>query len=126
LISRLLADLVLVVHLFFIAFVAFGAFAAVWRPRVAWAHLPCVAWGAWISLKGWICPLTPLENRLRRAGGEAGYSGGFIENYVVPVVYPGDFTRELQMLLGVGAIAVNALVYGWILRRARLKWVRTD
>ena len=116
---RLLADLVLVVHLLFIAFVVAGGFAAVRWPRLAWAHVPCFVWGALIEFAGWICPLTPLEVRLRIASGQAGYSGGFIERYLLPVIYPGALNREIQIWLGLSVLALNAVAYAWLLRRLR-------
>ncbi|MCY3700741.1 MAG: DUF2784 domain-containing protein [Gemmatimonadetes bacterium] len=116
---RVLADLVLVVHFLFIAFVVAGGFAAVRWPRLAWAHIPCFAWGALIEFAGWICPLTPLENDLRVASGQAGYSGGFIERYLLPIIYPGALTREIQVWLGLSVLALNAVAYAWLLRRLR-------
>ena len=116
---RVLADLVLVTHFLFIAFVVAGGFAAVRWPRLAWAHVPCFAWGALIEFAGWICPLTPLEVRLRIASGQAGYSGGFIERYLLPVIYPGALNREIQIWLGLSVLALNAVAYAWLLRRMR-------
>ena len=116
---RLLADLVLVVHLLFIAFVVAGGFAAVRWPRLAWAHVPCFVWGALIEFAGWICPLTPLEVRLRIASGQAGYSGGFVERYLLPIIYPGALNREIQIWLGLSVLALNAVAYAWLLRRLR-------
>jgi len=119
LLYRVLADLVLVVHFLFIAFVIAGGFAAIRWPRLAWAHIPCFVWGALIEFAGWICPLTPLENDLRVASGRAGYSGGFIEHYLLPVIYPGALTREIQVWLGLSVLALNAVAYAWLLRRLR-------
>ncbi len=116
---RVLADLVLVTHFAFIAFVVAGGFAAVRWPRLAWAHVPCFVWGALIEFAGWICPLTPLEVRLRIASGQAGYSGGFIERYLLPVIYPGALTREIQIWLGVSVLVLNVLAYAWLVRRLR-------
>jgi hypothetical protein len=116
-ISRLLADALVGTHFLFVVFVVSGGFLA-WRwPRVAWAHVPAAAWGALIELAGWICPLTPLENRLRRGAGLAGYDGGFIEHYVIPVVYPAGLTRGVQVCLGVAVILVNLVAYAALLRR---------
>ena len=112
-----LADLIILVHIAFIVFVLFGgllAFRWRWMPL---AHLPAVVWGAALEYFSWVCPLTPLENVLRRTGGGAGYSVSFIERYLVPVVYPAEFTRELQLLLGGAVLAVNALVYFLVLGR---------
>lgn len=118
-IYRLLADLVLITHFLFIVFVVAGGFLALRWPRVAWAHVPCALWGMAIALFGWICPLTPLENRLRRQGGAAGYEGGFIEHYLLPIVYPGGLTRDIQVLLGVAVVAINLIAYALVLRRLR-------
>src|SRR5688500_5146694 len=116
---RASADLVLVAHFAFVLFVIFGGFV-VWRwPRVAWVHVPVALYGATIEFLGFICPLTPLEVWLRRRGGEAGYEGGFIEHYITAALYPTGLTRELQLALGVGVLAINALVYGMLLRRRR-------
>lgn len=116
---QLLADLVLVAHFAFIAFVVLGGLAVARWPRLAWAHLPAVAWGAGISFAGAICPLTPLENALRQRAGQAGYEGGFIEHYLLAIVYPDGLTREVQVALGVGVLVVNLAAYGWAIRRSR-------
>lgn len=114
-----LADGVLVAHLAFVVFVVVGGFLALrWR-RLVWLHVPCALWGAYVELAGKVCPLTPLENRLRRLAGEAGYGGGFIERYLMPVLYPGELTREIQIALGVAVIVLNAVVYTILVRRAR-------
>ncbi len=118
-IHRLLADATVALHLLFIAFVAAGGLLVLRRPRVAWVHLPCAAYGALVELLGWICPLTPLENRLRRLGGEAGYPGGFVERYLLPIVYPQPVPRWLSLGLGAAVIGVNAAVYTLVLARAR-------
>lgn len=116
---RIAADLVVVVHLAFVLFVVGGGLFVLRRPRVAWVHLPVAAYGALIELVGWICPLTPLENRLRRAAGEEGYEGGFVEHYLLPVLYPERLTPRVQLVLGLLVILVNAAVYGWVLHRRR-------
>jgi len=87
-----------------------------------WLHIPVAVWGAWIEFSGRVCPLTPLENRLRIAAGEAGYSGGFIERYLIPVVYPDELTRWVQIFLGVGVVAINLVVYGLIV----VRWLRAE
>jgi len=118
---RLLADLVVGTHFLFIVFVVAGGFLS-WRwRRAAWIHVPVAAWGALIEFAGWICPLTPLENHLRRAAGDAGYAGGFIEHYVIPVVYPGSLTRGIQVGLGIAVVVVNLVAYGglWWKRAGR-------
>lgn len=114
---RFAADAVLVLHLFFIVFVALGGLAVLRWPRLAWAHLPAVAWGAALELNSsWLCPLTPLENALRRAAGEAGYRGGFIEHYLLSLIYPAGLTPTIQLWLGLGVLALNLPIYAWLLR----------
>lgn len=118
-IYRLLADVVFLAHLAFVLFVVLGGLV-VWRkPQLAWLHLPAVAWGALIEFAGWICPLTPWEQSLRRLAGEKGFSGGFVEHYLVPLVYPEGLTRDVQVLLGVLVLVINASAYALILRRRR-------
>jgi len=114
---RSLADLVLVIHFLFLGFVLLGGLLVFWRPFIAWFHLPCVFWGVVIELKGFICPLTPLENVLRKLGGQAPYTTSFIERYVLPIVYPAHLTRDLQILFAVGVLVINAAIYGWLLMR---------
>ena len=114
---RLLADAVLVLHFAFIAFVVLGGIAVLRWPRLAWLHLPAVAWAAWISFIAGICPLTPLENRLRVLGGESGYSDGFIHHYLTSMIYPAGLTRTVQIGLGVFVIAVNVAAYLRLWRR---------
>ena len=116
---KLLANLVFLVHLAFILFVMLGGIA-VWRfPKLAWLHLPAVAWGALVEFAGWICPLTPWEQELRQLAGEQGYSGGYVEHYLLPLVYPAGLTREIQIGLGLLVLLVNGVAYFLILRRLR-------
>ena len=115
----LLADVVLLGHVTFVLFVGLGGLLVVRSARWAWLHLPCAAWGAWVELVGWICPLTPLEVALRRRAGDAGYTGGFLEHYVVPVLYPPGLTREIQIGIGVAVLLLNAGLYAWAWRRHR-------
>jgi len=120
-----LADFVILVHVAFILFVLFGGLLAFrWR-RAPWVHLPAVAWGSAVELFGWVCPLTALENLLRRSGGGAAYSVSFVERYLVPLVYPAELTREFQLLMGGTVIAVNAVVYFLVLRRVGTARVST-
>lgn len=115
----ILADVALVAHLAFILFVVLGGLAVRWRRWVAAVHLPCAAYGAAIECWGWICPLTPLENRLRALAGQAGYTGGFLEHYLVPIVYPGALTPEVGKALAVAVVVVNGVAYSWAGRRGR-------
>ena len=116
---RVLADVVVLFHLLFVAFAVAGGLLAFRHPRVVWLHLPALAWAAFVEFTGRICPLTPLENHLRSAGGAAGYSGGFIEHYLLPLLYPAALTRELQWMLGGGLLAFNLVVYALLLLRRR-------
>jgi len=114
-----LATLVVLAHFAFILFVMFGGLLALrWR-WVPWAHIPCFLWGAGIEVVGGICPLTPLENRLREAAGESQYAGTFIEHYILPVVYPAGLTRTVQLVLAVSLVALNVAIYAWVIRRRR-------
>ena len=109
-----LANAVLVLHLAFIVFVVLGA-ALSWRfPRLRWLHFAALAWAAFIEFSGGICPLTPLDNRLRRMAGGEGYAGGFIAHYLMPIIYPEGLTREWQMVLGVAVIVINLAAYAAI------------
>lgn len=113
-----LADIVLVVHFAFLAFVVAGGALVLRWPNVAWVHVPAVIWGALIEFYGWICPLTPLENDLRHRAGESGYAGGFIAHYVTRVLYPEGLTRGIQIVLGVLVLALNGVFYAMMLARA--------
>lgn len=116
---RLLADLLVAIHLAFAGFVIFGGFLA-WKWRWAvFAHLPALAWGFWVETSGQICPLTPLEIHLRLLAGEAGYQGGFLEHYVVPLLYPPGLTRSDQWVLAALLLAINVAAYGALLRPHR-------
>ena len=107
-----LADLVLVVHLLFIGFVVFGGFLALrWRGLVFF-HLPALVWGLLVEALGWICPLTPLENRLRLMGGEPGIGGDFLAHYLTRLIYPPDLTRVDQIWLATGLLVLNLVAYG--------------
>jgi hypothetical protein len=117
----LLADLVLAAHLGFIVFAVCGGLLALrvrWLPLV---HLPCVAWGAFVELTGRVCPLTPLENALRRGAGEASYTGSFIEHYLVPIVYPDALSPGAQLFLAAGLVGINVAVYALVLWRRRAR-----
>ncbi len=117
----LAADAIVVVHLLFIVFALLGGLL-VWRwPWLVVLHLPAAAWGVLVELMRWPCPLTPLEQRLRVAAGEAGYSGGFIEHYVLPILYPVGLTPQIQIALGLFVLGLNLLIYAGLLRR---RWRR--
>lgn len=113
----LAADAVLLVHLLFIVFVLLGGFLLLRWPSVAWLHLPAAVWGVIVELQQRQCPLTPLENALRQAAGQAGYSGGFIEHYLMPVIYPAGLTAQIQLWLGSVVLLLNGLIYIVVLWR---------
>lgn len=117
---RVLADLVVLAHLAFIVFALLGGMLALHWRWMPWAHLPAALWGALVEFFGWFCPLTPLENSLRLASGTAGYSGGFIEHYIIPIIYPAELTREVQVFLGLAVLAVNLAIYLMVWHRFRV------
>lgn len=112
----LLANFLVFLHVAFVAFVVLGVLLVQRSPRLAWFHLPSALWGAFIEFAGWACPLTPLENRFRQLGGDAGYAGGFVEHYLLPVLYPQALTRPIQVVLGVLVLILNAIGYGRLWR----------
>lgn len=118
-IYSLLADAVLLFHLAFILFALFGSLLLRRFPRLIWLHLPAAIWAGVIELVGFVCPLTPLENHLRRLGGEIGYSGSFIEHYLLPVIYPSGLSHEIQVGFGLGVIVINVVAYGLLRHRIR-------
>jgi len=115
--ERIAADAVLLVHFAFVAFVVLGGLLLLRWPALAWIHLPAVAWAAIVELAGWVCPLTPLEVTLRQAAGVSGYSGDFLEHYIVALLYPEGLTRTLQVSLGAFVILINVFLYSAVLRR---------
>jgi len=113
-----LADLILVVHLGFVLFVSLGALGVFFYPRLAAIHLPCLLYGSALELVGWVCPLTPLEQGLRLAAGQEGYSGGFIEHYVGGLLYPGDW-EATRVWLGLALVIFNVMIYSILIVRWR-------
>src|SRR6187455_1179777 len=114
-----MADLVVLLHFLFVIFVVCGGVLALWWPRI-----PAVLWGAFMEFSGWICPLTPLENRLRRAQGETAYQGDFIAHHILPALYPGGLTRTHQLFLGGLALAINLGIYTLVFARRRRSAVK--
>ena len=117
--QSVLANFILVIHLGFILFVVVGGLLVFRWPWAAFIHLPAVLWGVAIELGNWICPLTPMEQKLRLAAHESGYTGGFIEHYLIPLIYPDELTRDIQLGLGLCVLLVNVLIYGWWLIRRK-------
>ena len=116
----LFADLVLVVHATFILFVVLGGLLVFWRRWVMWLHIPAAAYGVLIELFGWICPLTYLENDLRRAAGGSAYAVGFVEHYLAPLVYPSALTQAVQIALGLAVLLINVVIYTLVWRKLRV------
>lgn len=118
-IHKFAAEFLVLLHCAFVAFVVLGALLVLRWPRLMWAHLPAVAWGAISELFGIVCPLTPLEQSLWLRAGEAGYRGGFVEHYLVALLYPTGLTRPIQIGLGAGVVIVNLALYAWLVRHRR-------
>ena len=123
---RFLADLTLTLHLCFILFVLFGGLLCLFRIGMIWLHLPAASWGVWVEWAGGTCPLTPLENHFRKLASGQGFSGGFIEHYLVPVIYPDRLDTSLQWFLGALVILINLVVYLFVLNRIRKRSQQVD
>jgi hypothetical protein len=127
---RFLADGLVLIHLGFVVFVVAGGFLVLWRPFFCWIHVPAATWGALIEFTGWICPLTPWEQVLRLKAGQVGDGGGFIDHYILPILYPQGLTADVQIALGLLVIGVNVGIYAFVgYRRARAikrKGARSD
>jgi Protein of Unknown function (DUF2784) len=117
--NQILADAVLILHFAFVAFVFAGALLLLRWPKLVWVHLPAALWGAVVEFTGWICPLTPLENRLRESAGRAGYSGDFVDHYLLAVIYPESLTPRGQLVLGLLVVGANVTLYGVVIARSR-------
>lgn len=115
---RIAADALVFFHLLFILFVLFGGLLVVYRPWLALLHLPAAAWGVSVEFFGLYCPLTPLENELRQAAGQHGYEGGFIDHYLLPLIYPAGLTPQIQLWLGLVVLSINLAVYSLLLWRS--------
>ena len=114
-----LSNLIVISHLLYILFVLFGALLLLRWPRLVWLHIPAVIWGILVEFMGWYCPLTPWENDLRRMGGATVYEGDFIAEYLLPLIYPAELTRELQILFGALVILLNVIIYGIVWYRRK-------
>lgn len=115
----IIADIVVIIHFLFILFVVMGGVLVLRWPKLAWVHLPAVVWGALVELRGWICPLTPLENYFRDLAGKNVYSGDFIEKYLLPIIYPATITPFIQQILGTAVILFNVIIYHSIIKKYR-------
>ena len=117
-IFRLLADAIVIFHLTFVFFAVFGGLLVYKWKNLVWLHVPAFLWAALIEFAGWVCPLTPLENRLRELGGRTPYSSDFVAHYLLPLLYPAELTRNMQIILGALVLIGNLGIYGWLLWRA--------
>ena len=117
----LAATTLLALHATFIAFAVFGGLLVRWRGGWVWLHLPAAAWAAAVVMAGWICPLTPWEQALRRAAGQEGYTGGFVEHYLLAAIYPDGLTRGMQISMGAGVVLINLLIYAWVWHHMRAR-----
>ncbi len=120
-IYKLLADLVMLFHLGFILFAMLGALLVIRWPRLVWLHLPVALWAMAIEFYGGICPLTPLENWLRIMADEGGYAENFITHYIGAVIYPGEITTAIRVMLGIGVLAINLALYALVIKQQRLR-----
>lgn len=116
-----LSNLIIVVHFLFILIVLFGGLLVLRWPKWVWLHLPAICWGFLVELNGWLCPLTPWENQLRELSGRGVYEGDFIGEYLIPLIYPADLTREMQTMFAALVIVINLIIYLFIWRRIRQK-----
>ena len=114
-----LADVVVVLHFLFVLFALLGGLTLLWRRWMIFVHLPVVAWASLIELIGWTCPLTPLEQSLRAASGSGTYQVGFIEHYLIPILYPPGLTPTVEIVLGLVVLVINVIVYAGVIRRLR-------
>ncbi|PSW19871.1 DUF2784 domain-containing protein [Photobacterium sanctipauli] len=120
-IYRMLADLIVLLHLLFIIFALLGGSLVLWRRYMLFAHIPAAIWVVLVSFNSWVCPLTPLENTLRHLAGEQGYAGGFVEHYIIPIIYPVNLNFDVQVLLGIAATAINFIIYALVYYWYKLK-----
>jgi len=121
-----IADFVVLLHACFVLFVLLGGLLVLWKPLIAWCHIPVVFWAAGIELVGWICPLTPLENMLRTRGGDTGYATGFVEHYIIPLLYPAQLTRKMQIGFGLIVLGINFVIYWGLWAKIRKAEIDTE
>ncbi len=118
---KIIADFLIVIHLAFIVFVLLGGLLLLKYRWTAVLHIPAVVWAILLEFKGWYCPLTGWENEFRKAADLEGYSGGFIDHYLIPLIYPVGLTTDIQTVLGVLVILVNLLIYAFVFRSMAAK-----
>ena len=116
---ELAADIILIIHFLFILFVIFGALLLFVEKKIVFIHIPAIIWGSYIELTHSICPLTYLENWLLQKANLTTYSEGFIQNYLVPIVYPTNLTKDIQIFLGIALILINIVIYAFIFSKLK-------
>ena len=116
---ELAADLTLIVHFAFIIFVVFGALLFFVSTKIIYVHVPALIWGIYIELTHSVCPLTYLENWFLLKANLSTYSEGFIQNYLVPIVYPKNLTDNLQIYFAIVLIVANMIMYGLIISKSK-------
>ena len=114
--SAIAADLIVIIHFAFVLFVVLGGILLIWWKKLVWLHLPSVVWGVVVEFTGWICPLTPYENTLRAQAGLEMYDGDFVMRYIMPILYPEDLTRTMQMVFGLIVLLINIACYYYVFR----------
>ena len=112
--AKLIADILVVIHFIFIVFVVLGGFLVFKKRWVSILHIPSVLWAALLEINGWLCPLTPLEHYFRQLSGSSDYTGGFIDHYLVAIIYPEGLTREMQITLGFIVLGINLVIYALV------------
>lgn len=117
--AKLIADILVIIHFTFIVFVVLGGFLVLKNSWVSILHIPSVLWAALLEIKGWLCPLTPLEHYFRQLSGSNDYTGGFIDHYLVALIYPDGLTREMQITLGFVVLGINLVIYSLVLVKRR-------
>ena len=117
--AKLIADILVIIHFTFIVFVVLGGFLVLKNSWVSILHIPSVLWAALLEIKGWLCPLTPLEHYFRQLSGSNDYTGGFIDHYLVALIYPDGLTREMQITLGFVVLGINLVIYSLVIVKRR-------
>ena len=126
-IYRLIGEGAMVLHMAFLIYVALGGFLA-WRwPRMIWPHLACALYGLGITVIGWDCPLTHVENWGREQAGQAGLpDAGFIEHYLTGVIYPAEHLLTAQLLVALSvAVSWGGLLFLYLRRKRKAPENRT-
>ena len=120
--ARILADVTVVVHALFVAFVVLGLVAILIGVPFRWGwvrniwfrgtHLAAILVVMAESITGTPCPLTVWEDRLRRMAGQGGYRGDFLGYWAHRLIFvrgePWMFTVA-YVIFGLGVVAAFIL-----------------